>query len=170
MTGPSAAGKTTVGRLLAERFDRAAFVEGDAFRRSIVRGRAEMTPEPSPEALRQLRLRYRLAAAAADAYAAEGFAVVAEDVIAGPLLEEALGLIRSRPLHLVVLTPSAEALGARDAARGHTGYDRFSVEQLHRAFVEETPRVGLWLDTSDETPEETVDRILAEPARSLVAA
>jgi hypothetical protein len=42
-----------------------------------------MTPDPSPEALEQLLLRYRLAAAAADAYFEAGFGVALEDVVAG---------------------------------------------------------------------------------------
>ncbi|MFD1828890.1 hypothetical protein ACFSJS_04325 [Streptomyces desertarenae] len=32
---------------------------------------------------------------------------------------------------------------------------------LGRSLREDTPRLGLWLDTSDQTPEETVDAILA---------
>jgi cytidylate kinase len=68
ITGPMAAGKSTVARLLAERFERSVYLEGDFFRRSIVSGRVEMTPDASREAVEQLRLRYRLAAAAADAY------------------------------------------------------------------------------------------------------
>ena len=43
-------------------------VEGDVFRRFIVSGRCEMTPEPSGEALAQLRLRYRLTAEIAEHY------------------------------------------------------------------------------------------------------
>jgi uridine kinase len=62
ITGPMAAGKTTVARLLTARFERGVHLEGDFFRRSIVTGRAEMTSDPSPEALEQLRLRYRLGA------------------------------------------------------------------------------------------------------------
>ena len=72
ITGPMAAGKTTVARLLAQRFERGVHLEGDVFRRSIVSGRVEMTPDPTTEALAQLRLRYRLAATVADAYAAAG--------------------------------------------------------------------------------------------------
>jgi len=72
VTGPQAAGKTTVARLLARRFERGVHVEGDAFRRFVVAGCTEMTPAPSPEALAQLRLRYGLAAASADAYAEAG--------------------------------------------------------------------------------------------------
>jgi hypothetical protein len=64
-----AAGKSMVARLLAERFERGVYLEGDFFRRSVVSGRLEMTPNASPEAVEQLRLRYRLAATAADAIA-----------------------------------------------------------------------------------------------------
>ena len=42
-----AAGKSTVARLLASRFERGVHLEGDFFRRSVVSGRAEMTPEPT---------------------------------------------------------------------------------------------------------------------------
>jgi|tagenome__1003787_1003787.scaffolds.fasta_scaffold20980403_4 chloramphenicol 3-O-phosphotransferase len=160
ITGPMAAGKTTVARLLAERFDRAVHLEGDLFRRAIVRGREEVTPDASPEALRQLRLRYRLAATAADAYGEAGFTVALEDVVAGPLLPEFAGMIRSRPFHVVVLLPSADAVASREARRHQRGYTDWGVEQLHAGFATGTPRIGLWLDTSDLTPEQTVDEIL----------
>jgi cytidylate kinase len=65
ITGPMAAGKSTVGRLLAECFERGVYLEGDFFRRSIVSARAEMTTGAAPDALEQLRLRYRLTAATA---------------------------------------------------------------------------------------------------------
>ena len=139
------------------------------FRRSIVTGRHEMTPEPSADALAQLRLRYRLAALTADEYAAAGFTVVVEDVVAGPLLTEAVELIRSRPLHVVVLLPSVETVAAREAARDQTGYESFSVEQLHGGFVDGTPRLGLWLDTSGQEPEQTVGAILARTGEAQVA-
>src|SRR5439155_2285248 len=114
ITGPMAAGKTTVARLLAKQFERGVHVEGDVFRRSIVSGREEMTPDQAPEALAQLRLRYRLAAAAADTYVEAGFDVVLEDVVAGPLLDEYRALIRS-PCRVIVLLPSIEAVSAREA-------------------------------------------------------
>ena len=66
ITGPMAAGKSTVARLLASRFTRGVCLEGDLFRRSIVSGREDITPDASPEALEQLRLRYSLAAFAED--------------------------------------------------------------------------------------------------------
>jgi 2-phosphoglycerate kinase len=58
ITGISAAGKSTVAQLLAERLPQSVDVRGDLFRRMVISGRADMTPEPTAEALRQLRLRY----------------------------------------------------------------------------------------------------------------
>jgi GrpB-like predicted nucleotidyltransferase (UPF0157 family) len=162
ITGPMAAGKSTVARLLASRFERGVHLEGDVFRRSIVSGRVEMTPDPSPEALEQLRLRYRLAAAAADTYFGAGFTVALEDVVAGPPLGDYRTMIRSRPCHVIVLVPSVEVVAARESERTHKGYGPWTVEQLYDGFVSTTPRVGIWLDTTDLTAEETVEAILAQ--------
>ena len=161
VTGPMAAGKSTVARLLAERFDRGVYLEGDFFRQSIVTGREEMTPDAPAEAIEQLRLRYRLAATVADIFCGAGFTVALEDVVAGPLLSEYVELIRSRPLHVVVLLPSVEVLRSREAARPHKGYTHWEIEQLRGGFIADTPRIGLWLDTSEQTAEQTVAEVLA---------
>jgi hypothetical protein len=162
ITGPMAAGKSTVARLLASRFERGVHLEGDVFRRSIVAGRAEMTPDASAEALEQLRLRYRLAAAAADTYFEAGFAVALEDVVTGHFLGEYRTMIRSRPCHVVVLLPSVDAIAAREAGRDDKGYSGgWTVEAHYAEFVSTTPRVGFWLDSTEQTPEESVDEILA---------
>jgi dephospho-CoA kinase len=68
ITGIPAAGKSTVADRLARRFERGVHVRGDVFRRMVVTGRHDMTSTPSEEAWRQLRLRYRLTAHAADTY------------------------------------------------------------------------------------------------------
>ncbi|HEY7044936.1 MAG TPA: AAA family ATPase, partial [Nocardioidaceae bacterium] len=162
ITGPMAAGKSTVARLLAARFERGVHLEGDLFRRSIVSGREEMTPHPSPAALEQLGLRYRLAAAAADAYVEAGFSVALEDVAAGGWLGDYRTMIRSRPCHVVVLLPSVEVITAREAGRDHKGYSTWTIEQLYEGFAGSTPRVGIWLDTTHLTPEQTVDEILSQ--------
>jgi GrpB-like predicted nucleotidyltransferase (UPF0157 family) len=161
ITGPMAAGKSTVARLLASRFERGVHVEGDVFRRSIVSGREEVTPTPSPEAVEQLRLRYRLAASVADAYFEAGFTVAVEDVVAGPMLGEYRTMIRQRPCHVIVLLPSLHAITTREAERLHKGYGDWTVETLYEAFASGTPRVGSWLDSSGMTPDETVEAILA---------
>jgi hypothetical protein len=160
-----AAGKSTVARLLAARFERGVHLEGDFFRRSVVSGREEMTPDPSPEALEQLRLRYRLATAAADGYFEAGFTVALEDVVVGPLLDDYRTMIRSRPCHVIVLLPSMELVRAREAGRDDKGYvGGWTVERHYADFVSATRRLGLWLDTTEQTPVQTVDEILARTA------
>lgn len=139
VTGIQAAGKSTIAQLLAERLPRSVHVRGDAFRRMVVNGRADMTPEPSEEAVRQLRLRHRLTAAACDAYFDEGFTVVAQDVILGDHLAELVRLIRHRPLLVVVLAPSPDAIAAREAGRGKQAYDAWTVDLLDRSLRTETP-------------------------------
>src|SRR4051812_45947198 len=98
-----AAGKSTVAQALAERLPRAAHVRGDVFRRMIVSGRAQYVPGAGSdgEARAQLRLRHRLSAATADAYAAAGFTAVVQDVLLGEDLTAYVELVRSRPLYVV---------------------------------------------------------------------
>ncbi|MEU4366935.1 AAA family ATPase [Micromonospora chersina] len=161
ISGIMAAGKSTVAELLARRLPRAVHLRGDVFRRMIVSGRAEMTAELGDEAWRQLRLRYDLAASAADRYAAAGFTVVLQDVVLGPELPAVVDRIRHRPLAVVVLAPRADVVAARERGRPKRGYGDWPVADLDAGFRAGTPRIGLWLDTSAQTPEETVDEILA---------
>lgn len=160
ISGPSAAGKSTVGSLLAQRFERGVYLEGDWFRRAVVSGRADMTPDPSDEALRQLGLRYQLSAASTDRYRREGFGVVVEDVVAGTLLEGFVSLFTIQPVRLFVLMPSFAVVQEREAGRAGTGYHDWAAEDLYALFEHDTPRIGHWLDTSDASPAETADEIV----------
>ena len=170
ITGVSAAGKSTTAQMLAERFEHAVHVKGDVFRRMVVTGRHHMRTEPDPEAVRQLELRYRLGAQTADAYFDAGFTVVVQDIVMGPNVATYVETIRSRPLHVIVLTPRIDVVEQREATRPKTAYqpDGPTPADLDRYLREETPRIGLWLDTSDQTPTETVDEILARRAEALV--
>jgi chloramphenicol 3-O-phosphotransferase len=168
ITGIMAAGKSTVAQALAEALPRAAHVRGDAFRRMIVSGREDYVPGADGEAEAQLRLRYRLAAATADAYAEAGFTAVVQDVVLGERLTAYVGLFRSRPLHVVVLAPSPEAVAEREAGRAKTGYGAWTVAELDTGLREATPRLGLWLDTTRLTVGETVEAILADRERARV--
>lgn len=132
ITGIMAAGKSTVAQLLTETFDKGVHVRGDMFRKMIVAGRDELLPNASKEALSQLSLRYRIAASVTDAYFEAGFNVVVQDVIVGSHLKEFVELIRSRPLFVVVLSPSIEVVTARESARSkkdmaHGQFPNFSI-------------------------------------------
>jgi broad-specificity NMP kinase len=161
ITGIQAVGKSTVAQLLAEQLPRSVHVRGDLFRRMVVSGRADMTPDPSAEAIAQLRLRYKLTAATCDAYFREGFTVVAQDVILGEHLREIVGHITSRPLLVVVLTAAPEVIRAREEGRGKKAYGTWAPEVLDQILRHETPRLGMWLDTTGHRPAEAVSDILA---------
>ena len=159
VTGVMAVGKSTVAQLLAERFERSAHLRGDRFRRMIVRGNAA----PNTEAFEdELRLRYMLAARSADGYAEAGYTVVWQDCVIGAALGEIETLVNTRPLDIIVLAPRADVVEWRDAHRHKHGYDgEWTVAQLDRILHDDTPRVGTWIDNSEQTAEQTVEAILA---------
>ena len=170
LTGISAAGKSTIGELLASRFARGVHVRGDLFRKMVRSGRADMTAEPSEEARRQLSLRYRIAAGVADAYFDAGFSVVVQDIVLGPALADYVETLRSRPLLVVVLAPRVEVVERREAGRPKVAYrdHDLSPAELDDEMRTETPRLGLWLDTSEQSPKETVDEIVRRSPEALM--
>ena len=161
VTGIMASGKSTVAQLLAERFERSVHVRGDVFRKMIVNDRREVRPDAGDDELEQLRLRYRLTANAADAYREAGFNVIVQDVVVGRLLTEFLAFVKHRPVYVVVLCPSVRAVEEREASRSKKGYGIWTPSQLDDVLRRETPRVGMWLDSTDMTPEQTADAIMS---------
>lgn len=167
ITGVMAVGKSTIAQHVAERLPRAAHIRGDVFRRMIVSGRAEPTPEMTDHELDQLRLRYWLAAITADEYARAGFTAVVQDNVFGDELPRFVENVRTRPRYVIVLLARRDVIAARESARSKTGYVGWAIEELDDALLE-TPRLGLWLDTSDQTPEETVDELLARLSEAAI--
>ena len=161
VTGVMAAGKSTVSQLLAERFSRGVHLRGDEFRRWVVSGRVDMSPHGDPEAERQLALRHTIAAQSANVYAAAGFTVVAQDLFVGASLRPFLEQVDVRPLSLIMLAPDVSTVMQRESERVKTGYgDLWSIRDFDRKVRSETPHIGLWLDSSQQTPDETVDELI----------
>ena len=166
ITGPMASGKSTIAELLAARLPKAVHLRGDIFRRMITSGREEMSETPSEEAIRQLYLRYRLTADAAAAYCDNGFSVVMQDNYYGEALPYVCGLLGDRPLFVTVLCPNADTIRQREENRHKKGYTGFSPDTLYNEFMLKTPRIGFWLDNSNQTPEESAECILAHFTQS----
>ena len=165
VTGAQGSGKSTVADLLARRFDHGVHVRGGQFYRWAVRGWVHFDDdERADEARRLLELRYELSAHVADRYAQAGFTCVVQDNIYGGDVSRWLAWVTARPVHLVVLRPSVEVVEARDRDRQHAigkvAYRGAYTPEHNDRDLATTPHVGLWLDTSAQTPEETVAEIV----------
>jgi chloramphenicol 3-O-phosphotransferase len=168
ITGAMAAGKSPVADLLAIRLPKSVHIHGDMFRRMVVNGRADMTPNPGPDAVAQLNLRYDLAAMAADRYAEAGFDAIVQDVILGKDLADFVKRVASPDRYLIVLSARVSALEWREEQRMKTGYVHFSPDALNVVLQRETAQIGYWLDSSSQTPDETVEDILANLEKAAV--
>jgi adenylylsulfate kinase-like enzyme len=172
VTGAQASGKSTVADLLARRFERGVHVRGGEFYRWAVQGWVHVDDRDQREARRLLDLRYDLSSTVADKYAAAGFTTIVQDNIYGVDVERWLDRIQATPKHLVVLRSSLAVIEARDAERQRTlgkiayrGDFTPVVNDMHVAST--NAQLGLWLDTSEQTADETVSEILdrADEAR-----
>jgi chloramphenicol 3-O-phosphotransferase len=175
ITGMQAAGKSTIAPLLASRLGPpAATVDGDVFYHGVVAGAVGMTPDPDPEAVRQLELRYAASALVARHYLEAGFDFVCSDIILGEHVARWLdSLADVAELHLVVLVPSVESIVERELGRGSNSYRSWqrpgmtladAVRALQDGLSDIPPR-GLWLDTTGQTADESVAAILANDSR-----
>jgi adenylylsulfate kinase-like enzyme len=162
LSGMPGSGKSTVGRLLAESFERSAFVEGDAIQheltiRGLVNPGDALLPE---ESLSQLHLRYKNCASLADNFVEAGFNVVVDSFVAHrSLIDHFSSHLRSRPLAFVTLAPPLEVSLQRDATRnikqvGHV------FRHLYDDMLDQLSGHGLWIDNSEQTPEQTVRTII----------
>ena len=115
--------KVVGGRLAGHpALPKSVHIHGDMFRRMVVNGRADMTPNPSADAIAQLNLRYDLAAQTADRFAEEGFDAIVQDVILGKDLVDFVKRIASHERYLVVLSPASSALEWQEEQRTKAGY------------------------------------------------
>jgi hypothetical protein len=160
ISGPPGAGKSTVARVVAERFERSVLVEGDAFFGFLVRG---AVPPWLPEANDQNDVVIRVAAAAAGGFAARGHATVYEGIVGPwflPIFAEATGL---DAVHYAVLLPAIERCLARVGTRRGHGFDD---EPATRKMCEEFARSHMDPRHLLVDPPDDVEMVAAEILRA----
>ena len=136
VTGPPGAGKSTVARLLADRYDPSVLVEGDKFFDFLATGAIEPW---LPESNEQNEVVTRAASAAAGEYARGGFTTVYNGIV-GPwfLATFAAGTGLQR-LDYVVLLPSVErCLHGVQTRIDHGFTDEPATHKMHAEFANAT--------------------------------
>jgi hypothetical protein len=87
-------------------------------------------------------------------------------VVASAVLDCYRRRLKTRPLLLVELVPTLEVVQARDRDRDKHVFSLWG--HLDAELQTSMPRVGLWIDTSDMTAEQTVDAIVASLDEALI--
>jgi len=164
LTGLPGAGKSTVARLLALHFDRAAHIDIDlVFHHFTVSGRAE-PGTPGDQTAEQAELAAANAGGMARNYLAAGYVCVLEGALAMRReIRACQHALAPYPLHLIVLAPPPEVSERRDAQRTGKHVAGF-FRHLGPRLDSELGGTGLWLDTSQQAPLDTVRMILAHGA------
>jgi predicted kinase len=138
VSGPPGAGKTTVSRLVAGRFEKAVCLETDWFWTTIAKG---YVPPWRPDAKPQNRVIVQSYMAAADILARGGYAVVVDGIIGPWNLHIVKNQLASSGVqaHYFVLRPSRRA--ALDRATSRVGEE---IVKGHPALTDADPILHMW--------------------------
>lgn len=170
ITGAPGAGKSTLSRLIARQLSRAALLEAYAVSTMVVSGYVWPLGEPADEAARQVQLLNTNLCALAGNFADAGFTPVIDLVVPdGEQLDTYRRALASHRLLLVVLDPGTDTCRYRNEIRAPQEQFFFDgYEELRASMRNGFGDLGWWFDTSDLSPEQTVERILQEAPRRAV--
>jgi len=173
LTGPAAAGKSTIAGLLCMHAERAAHIEVDLLRDMVISGYASPIPGESNPTLasEQARLATSNAVALARNFSLAGYEVVVDETLETTAeLDDLLrALTDVAPVYVFTLLPDEETLSDRDEERAPDLQLGRRCIELRSIIATNGEQRGLRLDSSQMTKSETVAWILAnrEGARVL---
>lgn len=116
LTGPPAAGKSTLGPLIAKQLERCAVIDVDRVRLMVAQ--PHIPPWRGEEGMRQLRLGAENACLLAHKFSREGFHVVILDVLTAETAEIYRSKLAPLEHQIVLLIPTLEHSLQRNQARG----------------------------------------------------
>lgn len=156
VAGPPGAGKSTVGRLIAEGEPLSIHLHSDDFYTWVVRGYVEPW---KPASLAQNITLLSSVALAAGQLAEGGYFTVVDGVFGPWGLDPWRAL--EVPVHYVVLRPSLEATRDRASDRpGHPLQDLDVVTQMHNAFADLGAVERHVIDSTGQAPAETAAEVV----------
>ena len=163
ISGPCAAGKSTVGKLLAQHknLEKASFLEVDEIRRSVWQGYIPPFPETDVSRV-QLELAARAVARSAKLYYEAGFWVFIGEVLEPWILPIYREELSECPTRVICLLPSEDELVKRDQSRPKSEQMGERCLELWHAF-QEWSKTADWIviDPTKQKPGETAEKILS---------
>ncbi|MEM7335679.1 MAG: AAA family ATPase [Chloroflexota bacterium] len=171
LTGTPASGKTTLSKALLNRFSYGTHIPVDNLRGMVVSGLSNPIGSWDDETDRQFRLARDSAAQIAKTYAKGGFAVAIDDVIFPDQIAHHYDEVLAEfEVYKILVRPSVETAVARNKAR-QLDIDPAQLEKVIQPIYNhfatfDLPKLAQtgWaiLDTSFDTIDESIEKILAE--------
>lgn len=167
VAGPPAAGKSTISRALASKFNPSIHIAVDDIRDMVVSGLVLPGPEWSAELVRQIRLARESGISMALHYQKAGFAVVIDDFFDQNHMMEYQGLLNLPDVYKILLYPDQEIANERNIKRSDSESTsayiaagiRAVYQQLNASIAQLRQEGWFIVDTSDLSVEDTVVEI-----------
>ena len=163
ISGAAGAGKSTIGRRLAEHFPKSVHIKVDDLRESIVNGPTTFGPW-TEDRLMKFQMARTTATYMAKLYVTNGFAAIVDEVcVPESFAEQYAELFAIESIHKVLLLPTLDVLAERLRQRGDTNAQvliEFGNPWLY-SYLDPMPKEGwIVIDSSNLTIEQTAEAVL----------